>query len=226
VTSTFHCRYRNVTDLPLGSAGVAEAWLAPAERDTWCAIRAADRRTAWLAGRIAAKELIAQCVASSSADGVRQLPPEIEIVSRSMDGTLGQRPRIFVSGRPIEWALSIAHTSRGVLVALATRGRTSLGVDLVMPQRRGESLDWCLTPAERNWLAALPRHTRPIERLWAMKEAAYKACQRGEGFAPERIEVVRSASGRWQGADGLRRLQCWRIDGQVAALAVAERRVA
>jgi len=61
--------------------------------------------------------------------------------------------------------------------------------------------------------------------LWAMKEAVFKACHSGEGFAPQRIEIVPDCKQIGSSPPVVRQLQCWRVDAHVAALAVADRPV-
>jgi phosphopantetheinyl transferase len=226
VVSSIRCRYASVRDLPAGHA-LVDRWLSAAERETWQRIRSSERHDAWLAGRWLAKRVLSEYLPPVAGRQESLSPQEIDIRSRSADKNLGERPRVFLAGVAVDWALSIAHTPRGVLVAVATQPDICLGVDLVCPDAsRSESLAWCFTPAERRWLAAAPENGRAHERLWAMKEAVFKACQRGEGFAPQRIEVVSDPdvdrrSSTWTSA--IDSLRCWRVDGQLAALAVANR---
>jgi phosphopantetheinyl transferase len=226
VVSSIRCRYASVRDLPPGPALVA-SWLSPAERETWRGIRSSERRDAWLAGRWLAKRVLSEYLPPIAGRRPTLSPGEIDIRSRSGAKGLGERPRVFLAGVAVDWSLSIAHTRQGVLVAVATEPGIWLGVDLVGPDAaRSESLAWCFTPAERRWLAAAPPNGRASERLWAMKEAVFKACQRGEGFAPQRIEVVSdpavdSRSSTWTSA--IESVRSWRVDGQLAALAVARR---
>lgn len=212
-----HTRYTTMADLSVLDAAAAVRWLSPQEQQAWRRMRSAARRTTWLAGRIAAKQLLRQCLSETG-------PADIHIESRG--GGRGQRPSVFISGRPIPCALSIAHTSRGVLVAVSSEPGITLGVDLVGPQTCGlEHLAWCYTPAERRWLAAGPAPARSSEQLWAMKEAIYKACQQGEGFAPRQIEIVPGCDPRYamlHRGRAVRSVQSWRVDGQFAALAIVE----
>jgi phosphopantetheinyl transferase len=102
------------------------------------------------------------------------------------------RPRIRIGGRLVPWSLSIAHTGRGVLVAIADQGSISVGVDLVEPARlgRGFMAQW-FTAAERRWLQPGDR----AATAWGVKEAVYKAANRGEAFRPQSMEVFPSADG-------------------------------
>lgn len=229
MVTSIGCRYASLADLRVHPTGTAVHWLSPAERQAWGQMRSPERRATWLGGRVLAKQLLRECLSDVASQGEELTPEEIHIESRSSVSGLGERPSVFASGRALACALSIAHTSRGVLAAVATEPGVALGVDLVSPgDLRPASLEWCFTPAERRLLAEAPAHGRMAERLWAMKEAVYKACQQGEGFAPQRIEVAPDSRGHCRNFDTtqvLRNLQCWRIDGQIAALAVAVRPV-
>ena len=221
MVSTIHCRYRALRDLPTGRQAAAD-WLSAAEHAAWLAMSSLERQTTWLAGRVLAKQLIAERLSDREDRRATLSPREIHIESRSPEKRLGARPTVFVSGRELKWGLSIAHSTRGILVAVAQDA--SVGVDLVSSEEcRAESLAWCFSPAELRWLAALPAHGRGAERLWAMKEAVFKACHAGEGFAPQRIEVVPNGEQIGSSSPALRRLQSWRVDAHVAALAVADR---
>jgi phosphopantetheinyl transferase len=221
MASALHCRYRKLDDLPTDRQA-ADDWLSAAEHGSWLAMRSSERQATWLAGRVLAKQLIAACL-EEQGDGRAYAPPtEIHIESRSPDKQLGARPLGFVSGQALNWGLSIAHSRRGVLVAVACDSH--VGVDLVASDEcRPESLAWCFSSAERRWLATVPRHGRGAERLWAMKEAVFKACHAGEGFAPQRIELFPHAGQVGPSSRAVRQLQCWRVDGHVAALALADR---
>jgi phosphopantetheinyl transferase len=204
------CRYASLAELPPAEPRAAAGWLSTAEHALWEQLRHAERRATFLAGRILAKQMLNEYLSVA--------PAEIHIDSRSARAGHGERPAVLAGGRRLDWALSIAHTTRGVLVALGREPGVTLGVDLVARDEPHAHIAWTLTPGERRALAA----GRSLEQLWAMKEAVYKACQQGEGFAPARIEVTPQISYRAPGATRVvRHLQSWRVDRHVAALAVA-----
>lgn len=223
MASALHCRYRAFVDLPTDWQAAGD-WLSTSEHDAWRAMRSPARQTAWLAGRVLAKQSITECLRDQGDLRAVTPPTDIHIESRSTEKHLGARPTVFVSGHELSWGLSIAHSRRGVLVAVALDA--NVGVDLVASDEcRAESLAWCFSSTERRWLAALPRHGRGPERLWAMKEAVFKACHAGEGFAPHRIEIVPDSEQISSSSRIVRQLQCWKVDAHVAALAVADRPV-
>ncbi|MEX0679046.1 MAG: 4'-phosphopantetheinyl transferase superfamily protein [Pirellulales bacterium] len=228
MASSICCRYAALMEPAADQSDAAARWLSPGECRAWHRMRSPQRRATWLAGRMLAKRLLLESLALSGE--LDSWPSGAEIHIESVDAGHGQRPSVFVWGRPLHWALSISHTARGVLAAVTTEPGVTLGVDLVCRRDHPTNrLAWCFTPAELRWLAAGPAHRREPEQLWAMKEALYKACQQGEGFAPRRIEVVPGAAPRYPILDSsraVRSLQAWRVCGHFAALAVAERAAA
>jgi 4'-phosphopantetheinyl transferase EntD len=88
----------------------------------------------------------------------------------------------------VPWCLSIAHTDRAALAAVSCDPATMVGIDLVRPEvLRPSFLETWFTASERQWLAA--EQVERVAACWGVKEAVYKARQRGEGFAPRQIEI-------------------------------------
>ncbi len=195
-------------------------WLAQAELAELAGWQAPQRRAEFLAGRLAAKQVIWQLAGRQGLE-----LSAIEIRSQDAGGQ-GRRPAVQVAGQPAPWRLSIAHTQRGALAAASLRPHTAVGVDLV-------PVDWdCrsvvrfwFTPAERAWLADGPGFG--AAGVWAAKEAAYKAAGGGEPFRPGQIEIRPLPSGRLaacpRGAQHWPALQIHieALDGHVAAVALA-----
>lgn len=210
--TAFRVQYVPLSELDLEQA--AARWLSPLERQAWQAMHAPERRTTWLAGRVVAKQMLSW---------IDPRPSAVHIETRSQRAGHGERPQVFVASRAVPCAVSIAHTSRGVLVAVSHEPGVQLGVDLVDTAPQREHLNWALTADERAWLSAARPARDAVARLWAMKEALYKACQQGEGFAPGQIDVTPGRAPRYPNSDfhaTLRGLQHWRVDGHSAALAV------
>jgi phosphopantetheinyl transferase len=171
------------------SQGLGTAWLTDVEKETYAELKAERRRQEWLIGRRLAKELILEAMTDMPLN-----PRDVEISSR--DG-LGRRtrPRIVIAGRAQPWSLSIAHSDDLVLVALSTDARVSLGVDIVPVQSWTKaSLESWFTETERQWMET--GAMRP-STVWAVKEAVYKAVNRGEPFVPQRIEVRPNLGGAY-----------------------------
>jgi phosphopantetheinyl transferase len=155
-----------------------DQWLAPREQHEFARLSDTARRRAWLAGRWLAKRLLSERL------DLKLAPAElgqIDICS-FRDGKL-VRPQASAATTLNDWRLSISHTQRGVLVAVAP-AEIAIGVDLVYERERpaaGFDHVW-FTSDEQDWIARSPRSRRLA--LWAAKEAAYKALNRGEPFRP------------------------------------------
>lgn len=214
--------YARLSELPLDAAA---QWLSAEELAVWVGMRSTGRKATWLAGRIVSKRLLLELLAGEQHPLAVVRADEIHIESRSSRTGHGERPEVSIDGKLVPLALSIAHTERGALATATLKTDMALGVDLVTPTDAGRSLHWTFTDAEQLWLAVSADHTHCAARLWSMKEALYKACQRGEGFAPRDIDVVPGRPPSYPQFDSIRDLiglQCWRIDGQVAALAMVK----
>jgi len=196
-----------------------DSWLHPEELKEYARYRDPRRQDQWRAGRWLAKSLIQRCGDHSLSD-LRLL----YVRSRNAAGK-GVRPEVLLRGVSKPWSLSIAHTEVATLVALTFSDEVSLGVDLTERRPLSDSLSqaW-FTESEQAWL----RGTDPLETatVWAIKEAIYKAIQRGEGFAPRQIEIHRLEDLRYIGAyhgetlEHVCRLHTWEEDAHVAALAI------
>lgn len=222
--TSLRIRYARFSELPSGGSAAA-CWLSADERAASGAMRSAERRASWLAGRILAKRLLLEAARTAGHPLAERRADELHVESRSTNPGHGERPTLIVGGCDQPCAISIAHSQRGVLAAVSLDTTLLLGVDLVEPALANHRLQWTFTPGERAWLAAGSDDAHRPEQLWAMKEALYKACQRGEGFSPQSIEVVPGQLPCYPNLDltlDLRELQCWRVDGHLAALATVQ----
>jgi 4'-phosphopantetheinyl transferase EntD len=221
-------RYVRLSELPLGGDSLAR-WLSADERATYSAMRSPERRATWLAGRILAKRLLKECAGAAGDSLAARHADELHIESRSMNPGHGERPTLSIDGLSQSCAISIAHSARGVLAAVGLDATLSLGVDLAERTDAQQALQWTFTAGERAWLARGSQNSDRPEQLWALKEALYKACQGGEGFAPQKIEVVPGQLPSYPNLDltkNLHNLQSWRVDGHLAALAVVKAQLA
>jgi phosphopantetheine--protein transferase-like protein len=176
-------------------------WLTRAERVKLASFRNANRRRSWLAGRVLAKQLVLDCGAAGLVE-----PTDIEIAEEaavrpafvSRLSALGlpaapvgraQRPSVRVRGVQQPWCLSISHTDTAAAAAVSLDPGVSVGVDLAQSDRfaRGFLEVWFSHREQQQLAAADPLE---IAARWAVKEAVYKAAQRGESFAPRSIEVL------------------------------------
>jgi len=169
------------------------AALSTAERSELDRLSAPLRRRQWLAGRSLARQLVERAAGADQSGDIES--GAVQILTHGERG-LGTRPRVSIGGRELPWSLSIAHSERGVVAALAADNSCNLGIDLV-------SLDGCVAArpsfqrlwfntAERVWAGADPLRAASI---WGIKEAVYKAANRGESWEPRQVEVRPTAAG-------------------------------
>ncbi|WP_419998767.1 4'-phosphopantetheinyl transferase family protein [Streptomyces boninensis] len=161
-------------------------YLAPAELPVLDRLAVPKRQAEWLAGRVAAKRLL--CLTLERA-GVTAAPGELAVLGSKPGGRAG-KPRLSCDtpgqadavGRHVT-DISIAHTLRYVVCALAHGGR--VGVD-VEPLRGFDSAlrRTVFTDHEAALAQGAFRTFDPDHRgtaLWVVKEALLKAY--GTGFA-------------------------------------------
>lgn len=194
-------------------------WLSVEEERELAHWRHPIRQQAWLDGRWTCKNLIRECL-----DNSNEIPEFTEISILSLDEKgRAVRPQIRLAGQARPWTLSITHSDRAILVAFSMDPNRKLGVDLCQQQ--------CLTDRFiQTWFTSdeqkqLNQHS-PLNvcRAWAAKESIYKAINRGESFAPRRIEVfwnnntVTCRYDHYVFGDELQ-LESWMIDNHVAVSA-------
>lgn len=171
--------------------GRLPAVFSPSERSFAANLKLPKRRRDWLAGRLAAKRLLAKRLTGLRLDQIVILPRP--------DGS----PRVDVPGRPDfrRWPLTIAHSAAGAAAALGSQGGL-VGADLEAVEPR--------SPA---WIALFTHESErsgglesPLEqtRLWTLKEAVAKLLGTGFSvgfhdirFTPE-LELSGKAFVRWE----------------------------
>ncbi len=198
-----------------------EHWLSPSEHAMFDRLRHPNRRAGWLAGRVLAKQVLLRRLGPCGQDVCRAAPARIAITTIGPSGSQ-VAPEIRLDGQPVPWSLSISHTDRGVLVVLAATKDDRIGVDLVAPSNYGAGFcELWFTDGERRWIGP-GRPPLRVATLWAIKEATYKACHRGEPFDPRRIEVLPGPPGRYRlrfdRTAIVRFVRTWQLDRQVAAV--------
>lgn len=168
------------------------AWLTPTETLAFQRIAAQSRRYDWLAGRLAAKEVV-RCYLLE-ARGLEPSLAQIEVLNNE-DGA----PTIYLEGR--DWggslSLSIAHSEGHGLAGLGERG--SIGVDLQKIRSvRAEFSERVLSQHERDQVAHyfVEREPEGLMVFWAMKEAAVKAQRTRPAPRWHKIEVTLTEPGR------------------------------
>jgi hypothetical protein len=136
------------------------------------------------------------------------------------------RPVVSVEHGDAACVVSVAHTRR-LIAAAACRQAGGVGIDLVPLDAPAEPLDWCRTPADV--LDSEPGDRLARLRLWAAKEAAYKAARIDAGFQPRCVRIAAAGPSRfaWSVATqsgAVRGSGAWLpADGHVLAVAMRPR---
>jgi 4'-phosphopantetheinyl transferase len=155
------------------ATAAGHAWLSGTERTRLAAFTAPRRRAQFLAGRWAARQLLA------SAHGGDAL------ADWSLDAAPQAPPRLVRGLRALHVALS--HSGNHVACAVSAE---PVGLDIEAPQRQRDTAtlaEGVCTAAERARLLLLPAAERAghFYRVWTLKEAWLK--RRGEGVSPARL---------------------------------------
>lgn len=192
--------------------------LSSAERAELARWRCLERREEWILARALARQLIAAQFIVETGE------PAIEICSRDSLGR-GVRPVVTIAGHPLSGTISISHTRSAVLVAISATPDITIGVDLVQKTALGTGF-W------ETWFDDLERRNAEsgdaLEtcRLWAAKEAVYKAVNQNDPFTPRQISLRGGERGvyrcSYRGVDLGDHCQVtvWDCDDHVAALAI------
>jgi 3-oxoacyl-(acyl-carrier-protein) synthase/NAD(P)-dependent dehydrogenase (short-subunit alcohol dehydrogenase family)/acyl carrier protein/phosphopantetheinyl transferase (holo-ACP synthase) len=188
-----------VVEIPLASLGDEdrllvdlENELAPGEMRQASKIAHSRRRLEWIAGRLAAKELVRLHLRDRHGIGVGR--SDVEIASEP-----GGAPVALLPGRPslsgLLPALSITHAAGRALVmgVPSFEPEARLGLDLVPIEPRGPAFEkeW-LTESEGRLIAgsSSPERDRRVSSIWALKEAVSKALGLGLHLTTAELEVM------------------------------------
>lgn len=166
--------------------------LTPAETLALQRITAQSRRYDWLAGRLAAKELVQRYLLESR--GLEPSLTQIEVFNNETGA-----PTIYLEGRDCggSLSLSISHSGGHGLAGLCEKG--SIGVDLQKVRSvRAEFSERVLNQRERDQLAHyfVERELEGLMVFWAMKEAAVKAQRTRPASCWHKIEVILTKPGQ------------------------------
>jgi phosphopantetheinyl transferase len=190
--------------------------------DEHCPWRDPSRRKEWSLSRVVAKRLILDAAVERPTS-----PQSIDIRSRDELGR-GVRPVVTIDGRAALCSLSISHIKSAVIVAVCADPFVTVGVDLVQKAELGKGfLRAWFDEDEQSRID--PDDAEEICRLWAVKEAVYKAANQNDPFAPRRVRVRTGSAGEYRctyrGVElGDRcRVTTWECGDQIAALAVVQR---
>lgn len=147
------------------------AWLSADERDRLSTYGAESRQQDFLAGRAAARQLLADCL--------EMAPAEVPL-QRAADDAVD----VAAAG----WRLSIAHSGGRALAAAAQH---PVGADLEEIRARDPAIvDFLFPPDERECVDALPyAFDDALVLCWALKEAVLKARRSGFRRSPKDLRL-------------------------------------
>ncbi len=156
-------------------------WLTAREQAELAVFRAPRRRREWLGGRWLSKRLLAGN--STTPATLRRW----EIVSRA-SARRGCRPVVRRDDVIQTASLSLAHSDPAIAAAVGEVSGGHVGVDVVPRQKlpAGFAACWFSEP-ERSLLS---QQDWSLADGWAVKEASFKAVNRGESFRPRQIAIA------------------------------------
>ncbi len=162
--------------------------LSPREREIHDAFRFERRRRDWLAGRLAAKQVL---LGHLDEPGLE--PARVEILPE--ESRLPRAYRVLGDGRSrrIPVSVSISHRGGAAAAAVVPEHAGTVGVDLEVMEPRSEALaEDNFTPGERAMMGLLPPAAAQwgIAIIWSLKEAALKAAGLGLSVPATDAEVV------------------------------------
>jgi 4'-phosphopantetheinyl transferase len=178
----FRWNVARLNEHPEGAA--PEEWLAPEELATLAGLTFPARRTKWLAGRWAAKQLL-----------VRELDPAGKGPASKRDVILQNEasgaPYALFRGERLPWSVSLSHREDLGLCAVCTTPGVSLGADLELVEHRDRALvRQFFTDAEASEVeGAGAGEDLAVARIWSMKEAVLKALRTGLRLDTREIAV-------------------------------------
>jgi len=182
--------------------------LSFAENRLYGGLKFEKRAREWLAGRLAAKEIIRRHLERTG-----RRAPDRRLIQVLPDERGAPRVQVdFGEGMgPIPVSLSISHGSQRVAAALVD-SPAIVGIDVErMARRDADLVRTYLTAAERTWMTGDSR----LETLaWSVKEAVFKALP-GVGPDPLAIEICRvpPAGFQWTPVE----LECRPFQGRLEA---------
>ena len=166
---------------------LAFASLSEKEREEWLEMQGAtSRRVEWLFGRIAAKEALRRYL--SNFQQARWTSADIDIWPDDSGkphplGTWSQHSTTHLD-------LSIAHTSKLIVAAVAANTRLGIDIEMVNRDLTEEFTKGVFTHSELELAAHTGEGPVAILRFWCAKEAISKALGVGIRYSPKALQVL------------------------------------
>ena len=170
-------------------------FLSPSERRTYDQLRFPKRRSEWLLGRWAAKQLLRR-----SLDGYEPLALSAISVGADPDGA----PYLSLQGEGrLPASLSISHRAGRAVCALSPALSPAVGVDLERVEPRSKAFVedfFTAQEAARVWACPAGRRDTLVTAIWSAKDAVLKAFRQGLRVDTRAVEVRHVAGLDMEGA--------------------------
>ena len=188
----FQAVFSSIESILTDTNGREPYFLSPEEALRWHKIRPDRQRRSWLAGRICLKFLwyrFNQENQDKSVDENSISWSTINVSSWNEHGE-GVSPVLYVDGNRIDRHFSLSHSDFSVLAVLSKQKDRRIGCDLVPLGSFSHRINpFIFHPAEQKMIDGTTEET--ADRIWAVKEAVYKATSTDRPFAPLQWHVER-----------------------------------
>lgn len=198
----------------IATRGCVELWLAPRECETHARLTVPKRRREWLAGRVAAKELVRRRHRLGMS-ALRRIA-----IEAPQEGPNKGKPFYRIDDALGPFDLSISHSGDVAIAALAAAEGERIGIDVEQIAPREESFEeLALSRRERDAIAHLRGEARSlaVTERWVLKEALAKALGTGLRLHLEQVTVHLHEPRPGEATFELHGLHAPRIRGEVDA---------
>ncbi len=199
MTATVQLAFATPAELPDD-----DDWLSAREIAVVQGLKVAKRALDWKLGRWAAKKLARRARLRDGLDGPHAIRAGTPTAAVEILAAADGAPLLWIDGRPAACSLSISHSHRLAMAALADSA-AAVGCDLERVEPRSPAfIETFLTAAEADRVALAPAGERPLiaNAIWAAKEAVLKSTRDGlrKDTRAVQIEFGPAASGPpgWQ----------------------------
>ena len=120
--------------------------------------------------------------------------PSVNVISRNSSGQ-GIRPFLSVNDKAVDCGVSITHSDMAVFVML-TKSGISPGCDIVPLGSINKKVCKHFFNAKEQALCKLDSNN--ADKIWAVKEASYKAGNTGQTFSPKHWNVEQNRKDGWE----------------------------
>ena len=166
---------------------LANVLLAPVEREEWLEMQGAtSRRVEWLFGRAAAKEAVRRFL--QKYHQARWTDADIPIWADDSGKPHPLGPWREHTSASID--LSIAHTSKLIVAAVAANARIGIDIEAVGRDLSEDFTKGVFTHEELELAAVTGEAPTAILRFWCAKEALSKALGTGIRYSPKDLKII------------------------------------